>query len=380
MQGEADNLRWYVLAFVGLLTALGGIIGTPLALIRVWTTERQTKTAEQSHIAEVLAKAGENLGAEKTVKRVNADGEAIEKSVPALEVRSLGLLALERLARETPDYHIQVMEIISAYIRHNAESYAAHKQNFGGDQRHRLRDDLETALRILMRRKVGQISREKASDFKVSLANTSFMGLTLVELGFPNVDLKNTNLSHAELTSIDFRDTWLSMTDFSNSKISDVQFPTFWSPFGSFHEAVLTRCTLPLHIFWLHGLSCDKARFLSCEFSHTSPEPHKVISGASSPSSALFVDCKFPPNFFGVKNSNVFVGNGFFDCDLSKTSISQEHVDTSFGERNSVILPEGVSYPKHWPETINERSFTPFQPGHSEYKIWIEWLKGHDRA
>ncbi len=41
---DPDNLRWYVLSFVGLLTALGGIIGTPLALIRVWTNERQTGT------------------------------------------------------------------------------------------------------------------------------------------------------------------------------------------------------------------------------------------------------------------------------------------------------------------------------------------------
>lgn len=49
MQGEADNLRWYVLSFVGLLTALGGIIGTPLALIRVWTTERRSKITSMKY-------------------------------------------------------------------------------------------------------------------------------------------------------------------------------------------------------------------------------------------------------------------------------------------------------------------------------------------
>lgn len=67
---QDNDLRWHILAFVGLITALGAMVSAPLALIRVWTTERQTRTAEQGHMTDRISKAVEQLGAEKTVDRI----------------------------------------------------------------------------------------------------------------------------------------------------------------------------------------------------------------------------------------------------------------------------------------------------------------------
>ena len=58
-----SDLRWHVLALVGMITALGGLLGAPLALLRVITTERQVKAAEESLVTEQIYKAVEGLAA-----------------------------------------------------------------------------------------------------------------------------------------------------------------------------------------------------------------------------------------------------------------------------------------------------------------------------
>ncbi len=84
---QDNDLRWHILAFVGLITALGAMVSAPLALIRVWTTERQTRTAEQGHMTDRISKAVEQLGAEKTVDRIGRPvtiwtGKTTQTAVP----------------------------------------------------------------------------------------------------------------------------------------------------------------------------------------------------------------------------------------------------------------------------------------------------------
>ncbi|MBJ3763114.1 hypothetical protein ILP92_10190, partial [Maribius pontilimi] len=156
---DADDLRWSVLALVGLLTALGGLLGIPLALIRVWTTERQTVTAEQGHITDRINAAVKNLGEDKNVSRfgryvgwyegekskenfrwefewsddpqiendtreldweVTENWEVLSKTQPNLEVRIGAIYALARIAEDSHRDHVQIMKILCAYIRQNA--------------------------------------------------------------------------------------------------------------------------------------------------------------------------------------------------------------------------------------------------------------------
>ena len=130
---QDGDLRWHALAFVGLITSLGALISAPLALIRVWTTERQTRTAEQGHMTDRISKAVEQLGTEKTVKVIE-EGESVEKTVPNIEVRIGALLSLERIAQDSVTYdngrdHVRVMEILCAYVRENAPTNAARDDN-----------------------------------------------------------------------------------------------------------------------------------------------------------------------------------------------------------------------------------------------------------
>ena len=97
-QIEATDLRWYALSFVGLLTALAGIIGTPLALIRVFTTERQTAAQETGLITDRISKAIDQLGHKNTAVRIGA------------------IHSLERIIADSSKDRDMVMRTLNAYL------------------------------------------------------------------------------------------------------------------------------------------------------------------------------------------------------------------------------------------------------------------------
>lgn len=107
----------------GLIVAL---LGAPFL---IWSTVLKHQTLryqKEGHITDRINKAVEQLGAEKTVKVPNADGDkSIERSEPNIEVRIGAILSLERIAQDSTKYdkgrdHVRVMEILCAYIRENA--------------------------------------------------------------------------------------------------------------------------------------------------------------------------------------------------------------------------------------------------------------------
>ncbi len=108
---DPDATRGTVVALAAVLAAIT-IIGTLIAqAIRVWTSERQTRTIEQGHVTDRLTRAIKQLGAEKTIKRIKKDAEGVdirdaerrlrmvETTVPNLEVRLGALYASKRIAR-----------------------------------------------------------------------------------------------------------------------------------------------------------------------------------------------------------------------------------------------------------------------------------------
>ncbi|WP_296762331.1 pentapeptide repeat-containing protein, partial [Sediminimonas sp.] len=141
------------------------LIGAPFVIWRSVALERQTRTAEQGHITDRINKAVEGLGAEKTVNRIGRpvllrendpdyggmadvdleerrteiewrgeslripvglhvdeeyDWQAFTETQPNLEVRIGAIYALERIAQDSDRDHVQIMEILCAYIRQNA--------------------------------------------------------------------------------------------------------------------------------------------------------------------------------------------------------------------------------------------------------------------
>ena len=153
-----DDLRWSLLTITALTAMLGAVVAFPFTLIRIQLTRKQTETGEQGHITDRINKAVEGLGASKEVNRLGRnlaftldDGEIhndfewksepltlpkgatldaantrewknVTLSEPNLEVRIGAIYALERIAQDSDRDHVQIMEILCAYIRQNAPS------------------------------------------------------------------------------------------------------------------------------------------------------------------------------------------------------------------------------------------------------------------
>jgi uncharacterized protein YjbI with pentapeptide repeats len=113
---------------LGTSALIAALLGAPLILWRTMVAQRTVNIAQESHVTDLLARAVEQLGAEKTVKRApapdfkgkTAEARVTEETVPNLEVRIGAILALERLARQNLDVHVQIMEILTAYVRMNS--------------------------------------------------------------------------------------------------------------------------------------------------------------------------------------------------------------------------------------------------------------------
>ena len=160
---KPSDLRWSLLALTAVTAALGAVITLPFTLIRlelnrrqIETAEQQTKTVLEGHITDRINKAVEGLGATKLTKTVYEtpryqkkdgewlrdddgnpvpalrpdgqeiiDREIVETSEPNLEVRIGAIYALERIAQDSDRDHVQIMEILCAYIRQNAPAREA---------------------------------------------------------------------------------------------------------------------------------------------------------------------------------------------------------------------------------------------------------------
>ncbi|MEM7178897.1 MAG: hypothetical protein AAF503_14460 [Pseudomonadota bacterium] len=175
--GTTDTINNLIVAFGALLGALALLATIPFQLIKTWMNERNAQTAEAGHITDRINKAVDQLGAEKTVtyraryihwtRMVDGhevregfsqrwgegpdiqnklppelaempkeaqepyltfgEWEAVTETVPNLEVRLGGIYALERIAQDSLRDHIQVMEILCAYIRNNAPASEAER-------------------------------------------------------------------------------------------------------------------------------------------------------------------------------------------------------------------------------------------------------------
>ncbi|NUB42915.1 pentapeptide repeat-containing protein [Fertoebacter nigrum] len=367
---RGDDLRWHVLAFVGLVTALGALVSAPLALIRVYTTERQTRTAEQGHMTDRISKAVEQLGQEKTVKEPGKDADGkditVERTQPNIEVRIGGLYALERIAQDSMTYdkgrdHIRVMEIICAYVRENAPAKDAKQsphevlRRLTGDQGlspeaafrhadyksaniyfwepHELtsynisvwvshlplpRTDVQTALTILGRRGTPQIELERAAPTFGS------------EVGY-RLGLRDANLQSASLAYGRFQNALLIEARMQGANLwgTQMQGADLW---GAELQGAYVR------IAQFQGADLTGAQMQGAELWGTQFSASTTLTGT------------------------VFDGAAARAIDMSNIGIAPEQIRSMFGDA-SVILPGGVTaghseWPTHWPsEVLDDAQF-----------------------
>lgn len=115
---------------LGAGALIAALLGAPFVIWGTYIKYQSLGFQREGHITDRISKAVEQLGAEKTLKRVDAAGLSMEETVPNIEVRIGGLLSIERIAQDSVKYdkgrdHVRMMEILCAYIRNNAPASGA---------------------------------------------------------------------------------------------------------------------------------------------------------------------------------------------------------------------------------------------------------------
>jgi hypothetical protein len=151
-----------------MVQAVGGVV----LLVGLFFTWRNLRVTEQNsrqtldlslrgQINDRFTKAIEQLGA------VNQDGKK------KLEVRLGGIYALEQIAKESPDHHWPIMEVLTAYVREHAPQKEEEQRSQEEVSPPKLATDIQAILTVLGRR-----TRifGKGEDQFLGLAGTALQG------------------------------------------------------------------------------------------------------------------------------------------------------------------------------------------------------------
>ena len=240
------DLSYAIAVLLGVLVAASTV---PFALIRVWINDRTIKAAERSTAAtDRINTAVTGLGVEKTVKQTASDGNVTENTDANIEVRLGAVYALERISQDSDRDHMQIMEILCAYIRTNApwdmDTDAPSDPETSTPPKN-TRADIQAALTVIGRRAPDKIALERHKGFVLDLRfadlrgadlrdgdfaqavffGSNFQFALLLRTNLKGAKLQNANLSYANLFETRFdANTNLRNTTFDKAFVFDTDF------------------------------------------------------------------------------------------------------------------------------------------------------------
>mgnify|MGYP006276446707 CR=1 FL=1 len=392
---------------IGLI--LVALFGAPFVVWRSLVAQQQADTAEQGHITDQINKAVEALGATRAGKaslrritfELNGHTQTIvsanlltghldlpegaenvqlhEHSVaelvePNREVRIGGIYALERIAQDSLRDHVQIMEILTAYIRENApakglaplvpaldrllddataEARAAHVKAVRR-RAERLRyaanaltadTVIQAAIQVIARREKRQKDEEKAD--------------TRYGKNGYRLDLRGTNLRAVDISSGDLSRARLDGAHLEGARLFEAQLEG--ARLGGAHLEGADLRQAHLERARLVGAHLERANLAGAHLERAGlREAHLVgagLVGAQLEGAVLVWAHLEGANLIGalLEGAN-FTGAvvqyaAVKSCDLSKTRLDQDQVNATFGDGSvtDARLPPGVTRPAHWP-------------------------------
>ncbi len=227
IDAKKTRFRDVALALFATLSGFGVLFGFYTSIVR-------TETAEQGQITERINKAIENLGKSDNNK-------------PVIEVRIGALLALERIAKDSIRDHIQIMEILCAYIRYNSP---LENLSNDADKDQDISEDIQTALTIIGRRAKWpegkkRLKHERDQDYKIDLRSSNLRGAYF----------ENANFSYAWFNYADMRGAEFFRANLNYAILNNV----------ILKHAGLWGTTMILT--WFNNVKTDKAYAYKCDFS-----------------------------------------------------------------------------------------------------------------
>jgi hypothetical protein len=208
LQVEASARTSAVQLFGTVIQAVGGL-ALAAGLVFTW---RNLRVAQSGQITDRFNKAIEHLGSSND-------------SHPNIEIRIGGIYALERIGRDSSEDYWPVVEVLTAYLRHNCgwnetedsgveavEDDETSVENSASDQQLRsVRPDIR-AVHYVLGRRPGSYKRgepDRLGLFGVDLQLADFRGADLRGANLAGSCLDRAHLENANLREAFLRDTLL---------------------------------------------------------------------------------------------------------------------------------------------------------------------------
>jgi hypothetical protein len=206
LRSQNDVRTTLLQAVGGLLVLTSAIIGAYFTLQTLRNTQEQLDIARSSQVTERFTRAVEQLGSN------------------TLDVRLGGIQALARIARDSKEDCLAVVDILSAYVRTHSPWPPSHPDiidkgaSQGGIPPLKKRSpDIQAILTIL-----GGLPRE-ATTVKIDLVGTDLRHANLVSARIAGADLSGARMVVANLESADLSDTKLMFADLGWANLRDAQ-------------------------------------------------------------------------------------------------------------------------------------------------------------
>lgn len=313
------------------LTA-AGVVGVYFIVWRTWLADRRGHLAQEQLYAGLLSKAVEMLGATK--EEIFENGEV--RRGPNREVRLGAIYALEDLAFDCLALHWQIMELLCAYVRANADGpapcspelrsiYAEQARERNEAERATLRTqqaqlkvavDVQAALTVIGRRSEKQKAHERRHRHptrlkRLDLSFCHLAGADLALLDFDNAIFTGACLEGVGFFRVSLRDALLDRAHLEGAKLESATLDDVSMVDSHLEGARLAGASLRFahlgdsHFEGAHMAEAD-------------------LEGARLPGAHLH----------GAALANVM--------GLTETSLAK-----AFGDHRTEI-PEGLAWPAHW--------------------------------
>lgn len=381
-----DTDRHTALRNVGLF--LAAVFSAPFLVWRTVIASKQAHTAEQGLYTDRIAKAVEQIGADKVMKRHrrNSKGKLVygftndkvdyskpiwdEETVPNLEVRIGGLYALERIAGDSPKDHITVMEIICAYIRENCKPQIKEEEPEPDGTGHNLRMwvlhgrqqprmDISACITIIGRRSQEQKSLEVENEFRLDLRRTDFRLLELELTSFENTLFDHSNFQGAylydsNLRNASFRFVNLRVARIATSLLTGIDAGYSEASYAVFVDSDLRNAHLN-HVT-LKGTTFGKSDARGVYFGATKYDQKTHLGEAQ---------------LYGAAFRHVIIGSSGEQYENDFLNLPQSALEMIFGDQSNLLQTDSsgtqLTAPWHW---TNEK----LEP--EEFKLaWRAWQK-----
>lgn len=227
---------------LGAGTLIIGLLGAPFLIWRTIVAQQTVDLAKSNQVTGLINSAVEGLGATRVDRQAFEDAEGklvldenkapvqLERTNPNIEVRTGAILALERVATDNPEFHIQIMEILCTYVRENAKVSGMQPSELPFERRN-VRTDIQLVLRVLGKR--SEVGRKSEADarYRLDLSNSDLRGADLSNGDWSGAVFDGSNMEAAvvensDLTGSRIRGCLLNFVSLRNTTIHGTNFAT----------------------------------------------------------------------------------------------------------------------------------------------------------